>query len=66
MLQRVTEELNQLIPLSNEDEKVQQLLQSVKKRNRNIFEVLARGIANFYSEFFKNQVLWLERAVSGN
>lgn len=66
MLQRVTEELNQLIPLSNEDEKVQQLLQSVKKRNRNIFEVLARGIANFYSEFFKNQAQWLERAVSGN
>lgn len=49
MLQRVTEELNKLIPLSNEEDKVQQMLQGVKKRNRNIFEVLARGIANFYS-----------------
>lgn len=49
MLQRVTEELNKLIPLSNEDEKVQQILHSVKKKNRNVFEVLARGIANFYS-----------------
>lgn len=49
MLQRVTEELNLLIPLSNDDLKVQQLLQSIKKKNRNIFEVLARGIANFYS-----------------
>lgn len=66
MLQRVTEELNKLIPLSNEDEKVQQLLNSVKKRNRNIFEVLARGIANFYSEFFKNQYSWIEKAVTGS
>jgi hypothetical protein len=49
MLQRVTEELNNLIPLTNDDEKVQQMLSSVKKKNRNIFEVLARGIANFYS-----------------
>lgn len=49
MLQRVTEELNLLIPISNEDEKVQQMLASVKKKNRNVFEVLARGIANFYS-----------------
>lgn len=49
MLKRVTEELNKLIPLSNEDDKVEQILNSVKKRNRNIFEVLARGIANFYS-----------------
>ena len=37
MLQRVTEELNKLIPLSNEDEKVQQILHSVKKKNRNVF-----------------------------
>ena len=42
------------------------MLQSVKKRNRNIFEVLARGIANFYSEFFKNQYMWLEKAVLGS
>ena len=66
MLQRVTEELNKLIPLENDDEKVQQLLNSVKKRNRNIFEVLARGIANFYSEYFKNQSGWLGAAVAGN
>ena len=56
MLQRVTEELNKLIPLSNEDDQVQQLLHSVRKKNRNIFEVLARGIANFYSEFFKRLI----------
>lgn len=66
MLQRVTEELNQLIPLTNDNEKVQQMLQSIKKKNRNIFEVLARGIANFYSEFFKNQFYWIERAMLGN
>lgn len=66
MLQRVTEELNKLIPLENDDEKVQQMLNSVKKRNRNIFEVLARGIANFYSEYFKNQSVWLSGAVVGN
>lgn len=66
MLQRVTEELNKLIPLENDDEKVQQLLNSVKKRNRNIFEVLARGIANFYSEYFKHQSNWLSSAVAGN
>lgn len=66
MLQRVTEELNKLIPLSNEDDQVQQLLHSVRKKNRNIFEVLARGIANFYSEFFKNQYQWLDKAVAGS
>jgi hypothetical protein len=49
MLQKVTEELNTLIPLTNNDEGVQEMLRSVKKRNRSIFEVLARGIANFYS-----------------
>jgi hypothetical protein len=42
------------------------VLQSVKKKNRNVFEVLARGIANFYSEFFKNQHSWLEAAVAGS
>lgn len=42
------------------------MLQSVKKKNRNIFEVLARGIANFYSEFFKNQYSWLDSTVYGN
>lgn len=66
MLQRVTEELNLLIPLSNDDFKVQQMLQSIKKKNRNIFEVLARGIANFYSEFFKCQFHWLERTIANN
>ena len=66
MLQRVTEELNLLIPLSNDDLKVQQMLQSIKKKNRNIFEVLARGIANFYSEFFKSQFHWLERTIVNN
>jgi hypothetical protein len=66
MLQRVTEELNVLIPLQNEEEKVHQMLNSIKKRNRNIFEILARGIANFYSEFFKTQHRWMERAVAGN
>jgi hypothetical protein len=49
MLQRVTEELNKLIPLTFQNEKVEQILNSVKKKNRNVFEVLARGIANFYS-----------------
>ncbi len=49
MLQKVTEELNTLIPLSSDNERVQEMLRSVKKKNRNIFEVLARGIANFYS-----------------
>ena len=48
------------------DEKVKAMLHSVKKKSRNIFEVLARGIANFYSEFFKNQHIWLENAVAGN
>ena len=37
MLQRVTEELNKLIPLSNDDREVEQLLKSVRKRNRYIF-----------------------------
>jgi hypothetical protein len=49
MLQRVTEELNILIPLSNDEEQVQKMLNSVKKKNRNIFEILSRGIVNFYS-----------------
>jgi hypothetical protein len=49
MLQKVTEELNTLIPLSKDDGDLKQMLNSVKKKNRNIFEVLARGIANFYS-----------------
>lgn len=49
MLQRVTEELNLLIPITNEDEKVYQMLNFAKKKNQNVFEVLARGIANFYS-----------------
>ncbi len=66
MLQRVTEELNKLISVENEEEKIQAILTSVKKKNRNIFEVLARGIANFYSEFFKSQHSWLEAAVAGN
>ena len=66
MLQRVTEELNKLIPLTYQSEKVEQILNSVKKKNRNVFEVLARGIANFYSQFFKNQHRWLERAVAGS
>jgi hypothetical protein len=54
------------LPLENDDEKVRMMLNSIKKKNRNIFEILARGIANFYSEFFKNQHRWLERSVSGN
>jgi hypothetical protein len=66
MLQRVTEELNTLIPITNEEEKIHQMLNAVKKKNRNVFEVLARGIANFYSEFFKNQCNWLEKAVAGS
>ena len=45
---------------------MQQLLNSVKRKNRNVFEVLARGIANFYSEFFKSQHEWLEKAVAGS
>ena len=66
MLQRVTEELNKLIPLSNDDEQVRMFLQSVKKKHQNVFEVLARGIANFYSEYYKNQREWLDKTVAGN
>ena len=49
MLRAVTNQLNQLIPLSNDDETIQKLLKSIKKRNKNIFEVFSRGITNFYS-----------------
>lgn len=66
MLARVTEELNKLIPLTNEEDKIQSTLQSIKKKFRNIFEMLSRGIANFYCEFFKNQHGWLKRMVLGN
>jgi len=66
MLKAVTQELNNLIPLSNDDESLQKLLKSIKKRNRNIFEIFSRGITNFYSEFFKTQYSWLEMAVYGN
>jgi hypothetical protein len=48
MLKNVTGELNKLIPLSNDDSEVQKMLNNVKKRSRNIFEILARGISNFY------------------
>ena len=37
MLQRVTEELNKLIPLEDQDERVQDMLKTVRKRNRNVF-----------------------------
>ena len=37
MLREVTSELNNLIPLSNDDESVQKMLKGIKKRNRNIF-----------------------------
>jgi hypothetical protein len=36
------------------------------KRKWHIFEVLARGISNFYSEFFKEHASWVEIAVDGN
>ena len=66
MLKAVTQELNNLIPLSNDDETLQKMLKSIKKKNRNIFEIFSRGITNFYSEFFKTQYAWLETAVYGN
>ena len=66
MLQRVTEELGKLIPINEDDEKIQQQLQSVRRKHHSIFEVLARGIANFYSEFFRHQHRWVEKAVVGN
>jgi hypothetical protein len=59
MLNSVTQELNNLIPLSNDDESLNKLLKSIKKKNKNMFEIFSRGITNFYSEFFKNQYVWL-------
>lgn len=49
MLKAVTQELNNLIPLSNDEETLQKMLKSIKKKNRNIFEIFSRGITNFYS-----------------
>jgi hypothetical protein len=66
MLRDVTKELNNLIPLSNDDESVQKMLKSIKKKNRNIFEIFSRGITNFYSEFFKTQYDWIDTVVYGN
>jgi hypothetical protein len=42
------------------------MLKSIKKKNRNIFEMFSRSITNFYSEFFKNQYVWIENAVYGS
>lgn len=66
MLRSVTNELHKLIPLTNDNNQIHVMLASIRKRNRNIFEILARGIANFYSEFFRNQHSWLSQTVLGN
>lgn len=65
MLKSTTIELNKILPLTTDREEIGRIQANVKKR-WHIFEILARNITMFFSEFFKEQVSWLEKAVEGN
>lgn len=65
MLKQATIELNKILPLTTDRDEICRIRMSAKKR-WHVFEILARNITMFYSEFFKEQVGWLEIAIEGN
>ena len=65
MLKNTTIQLNEILPLTTDRDEIMRLQNNVRKR-WHVFEILARNITMFYSEFLKEQFEWLEKAVDGN